>query len=181
MKTELIRPKKERKNLNQNTSNESQNIIVSVIILVLGIILITNSNSIITTLLIIIGAVIALYGIYTAFQYLNYKKNLGMENPALLTTAMVCITLGILTIFLSNILEVGFRVIIGIGLVSYSFKNFNLYTISTISRSYFLIKAIIFLILGIYTIFFQNIAFVFVGIILVINSIYEIFLYFKKN
>lgn len=168
MKGKIIKPNEKKK----------KGIIESIILLILGIVLVTNSNQIVTMIFQIIGVVIILYGIYKLFHYISLKKQFKMEDSETLITCIIAITIGLLMILLASVLEVGLRYLIGFYLVLNGISKLILYLHLTNHNNKLLYGNIaissIYILLGLYTIFIANAAFVVVGILLIISSIFDL-------
>ena len=91
--------------------NQTKNtkVIASLITLVLGIILVTNSNQIVTITFQIIGGFIILFGIYHFLKYFKIKKQFKMDDNNALMAGISSITIGLLIIILAGVLEIGLR------------------------------------------------------------------------
>lgn len=164
---------------------KSKNWISIIISLILGIILITNSNRIVTITFQIIGAIISIFGIYRLITYFNIKKQFKTDDHNALMSGILSITIGLLIVTLAGILEIGLRYILGLFIIinainklslSLSYKN-------TIKKFFYsnLIESIILLIIGLYTIFYANAALVFIGIILILSATFDFFKMFFQN
>lgn len=175
MKTVLITPKEKQK----------KGLIESIILLVLGIILVTNSNSIVTMAFQIIGILIILFGIYRILGYFKLKKQFNQIDSEALISGILIITTGIIILLLASILEVGLRYIIGIYLLGNGISKLLIAThLKEISKQLFItrmITGIIYIILGLYTILIANAALVIIGILLIISSSFDIITYFQKK
>jgi len=170
LKTEIIKPKKEKKD---------NNLVTPIIYLILGIILAFRSNEAIQLLFYVIGILVIVYGVKSLIDY--YKnKNMAQFKNVNLTIAIVSIILGVLLIILSETLEISIRYILGFFLIymgisrlltSISFNNYKNW--STISN-------ILLILLGLYSIFISNAILVFVGWILIINAVILFIDYWRK-
>ena len=81
MKGKIIIPK--------NAKNS--NLLSIIISLILGIILITNSNSIVTIAFQIIGVIISIFGIYRFITYFNIKKQFKTEDTNTLISGIILV------------------------------------------------------------------------------------------
>ncbi len=174
MKEKLIKPKNKQKT----------NSINSIILLILGIILATNSNKIITLGFQLIGICIITFGIYKIIKYINLKKQFKIEDSETMISGIITITVGILIVVLASILEIGLRYIIGFYLILNALGKIMIAkTILDHKNPIFIsntIASIILLILGLYTIFVANAALIIVGIFLIISSLVDLFTNLKK-
>lgn len=173
MKAKLIKP----------NSQNSKNIIQSIILLILGIILITNSNQIVTVTFQIIGALIIAFGIYKIFRYISLKNQFKIEDTEALTTGIITIAIGLMLILLASIIDIGLRYLLGIYLILNGFNKLimtrNIKDISIKLGKSNIIMAVIYILLGLYTIFVANVAFVIIGILLIISSSFDIITYLQ--
>lgn len=174
MKGKIIKPNDKYK----------KKIIESITLLILGIILVTNSNQAVTIIFQIIGVGIILFGIYKLYHYLMLKKQFKMEDSDSLISSIISITIGLVIILLASILEVGLRYIIGFYLIINGIsKSFIALSVKNQSPKFFylnILVSIIYILLGLYTIFIANAAFLIIGIILIFSSLLDLVTCLKK-
>lgn len=170
MKDQIIKPKKEIK--------EARNLLNPIIYLVLGLLLIFNNKEVVELLFYIIGIIIIIYGIKAFVVYYQNRNIVQFKNVSL-TVGIISITIGILLIILSGILETSIRFVLGFFfiymgisrlLVALSFSNYNIWHI---------ISNIVLIALGVYCVFFSNVVLIIIGAILVINAILLFIEYFR--
>ncbi len=170
MKAEIIKPKKEKK--------EVRSLLNPIIYLVLGLLLMFRSNEVVELLFYVLGIIIIIYGIKSFVLYYQNKDVVQYKNINL-TIAIASVIIGVLLIVLSGVLEASIRYVLGFFfifmgvsriLTSVSFNNYK--NFSTLSN-------VILIALGIYSIFFSNAVLVIIGAILVINAIILFIEYFK--
>lgn len=167
-------------------TNQSKSLLSSIIFLIIGVILITNADIILSFISIVIGSILLISGIINIFIYAQRRKSNNPFANRSLFYSIVLILLGIIFIFFSDIIETSIRFILGgwilmsgiyqlITAISLSHKNTKF--ISS------LIVAIALVILSIYVIFTENLLLSSIGIIMVIYSIIEImgFIFNKRN
>jgi len=171
MKTEIIKPKKEKK--------ENSNLVTPIIYLIIGIILAFKSNEAIQLLFYVIGILVIVYGVKSLFDYYKNRNTVQFKNVNL-TIAIISIILGSLLIILSETLEISTRYILGFFLIymgisrlltSISFNDYKNW--STVSN-------ILLVILGLYSIFISNAILVFIGWLLIINAVILLIEYWRK-
>lgn len=163
----------------EKSKKDSLSIISAVLFLMLGIILILYPDSVVSFLAIVLGIIIILLG---ASKLLIYLKNKETEdNTNNLIIAVVLIIIGIITMFLSNVIAFAVRLIIG-GWLLYSgiaklvvalkAKELNI-------KTWYipLISSIVMLACGLYTIIVANMLNMAGGIVLVVYSVAEIVQY----
>ena len=170
MKTEIVKPKKEIK--------EVRSLLNPIIYLVLGLLLIFKSNEVMEFIFYVLGIIIIIYGIKSFVLYYQNKDIVHYKNIHL-TVAIASVIIGVLLIVLSGVLEASIRYVLGFFfifmgisrlLTSISFNQYK--SLSTVSN-------IVLIVLGIYSIFFSNIVLVIIGIILVINAVILFIDYFR--
>ena len=165
MKTEIVKPKKEIK--------EVRSLLNPIIYLVLGLLLIFKSNEVMEFIFYVLGIIIIIYGIKSFVLYYQNKDIVHYKNIHL-TVAIASVIIGVLLIVLSGVLEASIRYVLGFFfifmgisrlLTSISFNQYK--SLSTVSN-------IVLIVLGIY-----NIVLVIIGIILVINAVILFIDYFR--
>ena len=166
---------------------QKNNIISSIFLLILGIILTFNSKSLIVFIFNICGLLIFLYGIYKMYHYYALKKKSNIIHSELLKSAITSMIVGILVIILSNFLTNAIQVVTGIWLIFIGLEKLQNATIyKCFSEKKYLceiISSIIIILLAFYTIFTDNVLFIFLGIVLIIYAVSELIslLLQKKN
>lgn len=166
---------------------QKNNIISSIFLLILGIILTFNSKSLIVFIFNICGLLIFLYGIYKMYHYYALKKKSNIIHGELLKIAITSMIVGILVIILSNFLTNAIQVVTGIWLIFIGLEKLQNATIyKGFSEKKYLseiISSIIIILLAFYTIFTDNVLFIFLGIVLIIYAVSELIslLLQKKN
>lgn len=146
---------------------------------IIGIILVTNSNGIVTIAFQIIGAFIALFGIFRLIQFFNIKKQFKTEDNNALISGIIGITIGLLIVLLASVIEVGLRYVLGLFLILNGLNKlgFALTYKNTNKKKYItsITESIILILFGLYTIFFANAALIIIGILLILSAIIDIF------
>lgn len=172
MKTEIIKPKKEKK--------EQKSILTPIIYLILGFLLAFKSNEAVKLLFYVIGILIIIYGLKNfVIGYKNmedeHTKNIHMG------IAGVSLIIGILVMILSGVLEASSRYVLGFFLaymgVSRMITEINFGN----KFSWANLSNIILIVLGVYSIFFSNAVLVIIGVILILNAVFLIWDYIKGN
>ena len=163
----------------EKTKKDSLSIISAVLFLILGILLILYPNDIVKFLTYILGAILVILGLFKLFTYLKNKQT--DDNINNFAIAIALIVIGIITMFLSSVIEFVVRIIIG-GWLLYSgiiklMLAFKLKGIKVINWYIPLISSIIMLACGLYTIIVANMLNMAGGIVLVVYSIAEIVQY----
>lgn len=172
MKTEIIKPKKEKK--------EKTNLLTPVIYLALGLLLAFKSNEVTKIIFYIIGILIIVYGIKAFVVGYQNKEVMQIKNINY-GIAGVSVGIGLLLILLSGVLEASMRYVLGFFLIymgvsrmmtEFSFGN---------NFSWSNLSNIVLILLGIYSIFFSNVVFVIIGWVLIINAVFLFWDYLKEN
>lgn len=165
IKTTLIKPQKKEKDKNKITIFEP------IFLLILGIILLTNSSKAVIIIFYFIGAIFILVGAYNLFSYSKIKKELKIDDNGKLILGTSALFIGIIILLLSGAIETFLRFIIGIILIFNGIKN-SLVSLNT--KSYVsLLVGILFIGMGLYTILAENIIFQIIGALLIVASIVD--------
>ena len=168
--------------INQKKKYKQRSLIYSIILLVLGIFLTFNSSGVLNTIFNIMGILVILFGVYRFFTYYRLKSQLKIDDPSILMSAIMSILFGVLIILLSNILTTTIQIVTGIWLLFVGISRLSEADITNIKDKRNLIAVIgaaIIILLGLYTIFSENVLFVALGIILIIYSILDIINYIR--
>lgn len=187
-KIEIIKPKSKKQEKKENEFKEKYNqnkkFISPILLGVVGLIFLTNSNKIIVYACYILGAVIAGIGIYNIIKYNQIKQQLKIEDSQKLNTGIIFITIGLLIILLASVIQTFLNLIIGIWLIITGITKLigisELYTINRKTANLNIIESFILIAMGLYTIFFQNIVLTVVGIWMLISAALDLYNIFKK-
>ena len=166
--------------INHTKKYKRRSLVYSIILLVLGIFLTFNSSGVLNTIFNILGILVVLFGIYRFFTYYRLKSQLKIDDSGMLMSAVMSIVFGVLIILLSNILTSAIQVITGIWLLFIGISRLSETDLTNLKEKSNLILAIgsvIIILLGLYTIFSENVVFVVIGIILIIYSVLDIINY----
>ena len=121
------------------------------------------------------------------YHYYSLKKKSNIIHGELLKSAITSMVVGILVIILSNFLTNAIQVVTGIWLIFIGLeKSQNATIYKGFSEKKYLseiISSIIIILLAFYTIFTDNVLFIFLGIVLIIYAVSELIslLLQKKN
>jgi uncharacterized membrane protein HdeD (DUF308 family) len=171
-KTTLIKPKKNKVN-----GIENKELIVSIILLIIGIILLTNSSQAVIIVCYCLGIISIIIGTYNLINYYQVKKELNIENTNNLVIGVMALFIGFLIIILASAIETFLRFIIGIILI---FNGIKKIILGIDFKNYLeLTEGIILVLGGLYTIIAENIVFIVIGLLLVISSVIDIITYLK--
>lgn len=188
-KIELIKPKSKKQAKKEqdikNSFNRNKKFISPILMGIVGLIFLTNSNTIIIYACYILGAIIAGFGIYNIIKYIQIKKELKIEDSIKLNYGIVSITIGLLIIVLAGIIETFLNIIIGAWLITTGVTKLigisNLYNYDKKTANLNIIEAVIVIAMGLYTIFFQNIVLTIVGIWMIISAAIDLYNLLKTN
>lgn len=188
-KIELIKPKSKKQAKKEqdikNSFNRNKKFISPILMGIVGLIFLTNSNTIIIYACYILGAIIAGFGIYNIIKYVQIKKELKIEDSIKLNYGIVSITIGLLIIVLAGIIETFLNIIIGAWLITTGVTKLigisNLYNYDKKTANLNIIEAVIVIAMGLYTIFFQNIVLTIVGIWMIISAAIDLYNLLKTN
>lgn len=163
-KVELIKP-------NKNKKKDSINFINPLILLILGIILLTNSSKVVIMVIYFIASIFLVYGIYNLISYSQTKKNLNIIDSNKLVLGVSTFFIALVIFILAASIDTFLRFIIGIILIYNGFKNiFDFLNF----KSYFSLGVgILLTIMGIYTITCENIILQIIGCLLIIASVID--------
>ena len=169
MKTEIIKPRKEKK--------ENKSILTPIIYIILGFILAFRSNEAVMLIFYIIGLFIIAYGIKSL---LIHYQNKDKYNSVNLGIAITSIILGVFLIILAQALEISIRYILGFFLLYMGLSRFIVQISIGDYKNFSNFSNIVLIILGIYSILFSNAVLVIIGWLLIINACILFFEYFKN-
>jgi len=158
--------------------------ITSLLLLILGIILVLNSNGLINTIFTILGVIITIYGISQFFRFYKLKNQLHIENSTILVQGVTSSLAGLIIIFLANFITNAIQVITGIWLLVTGMSKMSQAVMWKANKNILfskILSATILIILGIYTIFAQNIVFVIIGIIIILYASIDIINFYRKK
>ena len=155
----------------------SNNIIMDICLLILGLLLVSNSNNLLTTIFNIIGLLLIVYGIHLLIQY-SKMKQMKIEDLTIRNQMIFYITSGILTIILSNFLVNMINILTGLFLL---FIGISRLVNNKFPDKVNLIGTIIIILMGIYSILVENAALVLIGLLLICYVILDIVNYFNNK
>ena len=151
-------------------------------LLFLGIILTFNSEGFLSFLFIILGACLLLYGIYKFIRYFKVKQQFHYDDNVMMVNAVGSCTIGLLTILLASFITNAISILTGIWLIFAGINKLSTATLYKINQPKFyvveLVSAILFVLLGVYSIFADNVILMVLGIILIVYAISDLIRYF---
>lgn len=188
-KVDLIKPKSKKQAKKEqdikDSFNRNKKFISPILMGIVGLIFLTNSNTIIIYACYILGAIIAGFGIYNIIKYVQIKKELKIEDSIKLNYGIVSITIGLLIIVLAGIIETFLNIIIGAWLITTGVTKLigisNLYNYDKKTANLNIIESVIVIAMGLYTIFFQNIVLTIVGVWMIIGAAIDLYNLLKTN
>lgn len=182
-KVELIKPKSKKKMRNEKELKDNfiknKKFISPILLGIVGIIFLTNSNEIIIYACYILGALIAGFGLYNIIKYIQIKKELKIEDSTKLNMGIITIAIGLFVILLAGVIQTFLNLIIGAWLLSTGFIKLIgisvLYQTDRKTANLNIIEGVIVILMGLYTIFFQNIVLAIVGAWMIICSAIDLY------
>lgn len=174
VKTTLIKPKKVREK-----EVKKLEILGPLLMLLIGIILFTNSSKAVIFIFYSVGVLAILFGIFRLVSYYRLKKELKVEDNAKMVMGSSSIFIGIVIILLAGAIEAFLRFILGFVLLVNGIRK----TIFSLNqRNYVvLLEGILFVGIGLYTILAENIVFQIVGVLLIVSSIIDFIEFLKEQ
>lgn len=160
-----------------------QDILVSLIFIIFGVVLIYNPNAVISILSFVLGGIFIIMGILKISEYIST----GKTNNYLLAIAISLIIIGIIIMCSSKIILSAFGIIIGIWIIYAGIANLQTAIVwkDYTSRVWLLsvILSIITIIVGIYVLVNANVIMNIIGFIILIYGIINILedIIFIKN
>ena len=156
----------------------------SLLLLVLGIFLTFNAEGVLSSIFIVLGILITLYGIFKFIRYYQIKNQFHMDDTRVMMSGVSSIIIGILTILLASFLTNAIQIITGIWLIFSGLSklgNASFYK-NNQPKLYIteIIVAVIFILLGIYSIFAENVVLVVLGVILILYSLIDLVNHFLR-
>ena len=145
---------------------------ISVLTLVLGCMLLTGSDKVVTYTCYVIGAIALIIGLYNVFSKYIAKKE---GNVSL---GIYSIVVAILLFILAGTIEVTLRMIIGLWLILNGLSKLALAFKAKEKFVPFLVLSIILILAGMYCILVTNILFVIVGAFLIASATIDLYNYF---
>lgn len=165
-----------------NVKNYSSilSLISSILFLILGAIMFTKPEAIILFISYVLGGLMIIIGLFKCLKnYLDIKKDNTTSSKEMIM-GIVLIVIGVVFIFLANVIEALVRLVIG-GWILFSGINRLINALHLNKKTsrfiVFLSLSILLIITGLYTILEANLAFQTIGIVLMIYSFLEIFGY----
>lgn len=172
--------------MNKENKISINNLVYAILFLMLGIILLTSTEDLITIVSKVIGSILTIIGIIKTIIYVYMKGKLGEYSISKLAIALVYICFGMLFIFLSSTLSFAIRTIIGFWIV-FNGVNRIIFAISMHSLDkkgfwIYFITSVLMIALGI--IIMSGIFDKLIGLLIIIYAVIEIvnYIYFRvKN
>ena len=166
-----------------NFSNNNS-LLSPILFLFFGILLFINPSWLTQFITYILGSILIIIGIFNIINYMISLRKLNIIGDSAITIGIILIIFGIIVMFASTFIEVLIRLIMGIVILFNGFSKL----INTVQKpsKLFLVKlliAILFIVVGLYTIFVANLVFMTIGIIIIFFSISKIidYIFSQKN
>lgn len=164
-------------------NSNKTSLVGSILILIIGIILYTNPDEILKWGSYLLFLIFAFSSFSNLIKYTSLKKKM-INNKLLLSSSIVLLFFAFGSLFLSSIIDFGFRICIG-AFVIYSGINRLILAISKRNDllEFFINLGIsaLSLMFGFYILFNTNIAFKLIGIFIIVYSIFDIIAFIALN
>ncbi len=166
--------------------SSQSSLISSIIFFILGAILFTSADKVISFISIAIGILLAVIGIINLTIYIHNVKKEIPTSKRHITVAVITLILAFIFIFFSNIVEQFIRFIVGAWILLTGITRFiNVLSINTKSRKFIplLVVSILLMAVGVYTIVIGNIVLAYIGLIMMIYAAIEIagYIFYTKD
>ena len=175
MRVTIINDKKEKDNFPIGT----------ILLLILGIFLTFNSEGVLGFVFILLGIGILLYGVYNFFKYYQVKNQFHFDDSRMMMSAISSCVIGLLTILLASFITNAISIITGIWLIFTGINKLSTAPLYKANKPSMyvaqLVVAVLFVILGVYSIFADNVVLMALGIILILYSIIDLINYFIQK
>ena len=159
-----------------NIKKDSMSLVASILLLILGVILISNPGGVVKFITYILGGIIIIIGIAKIISYLKIKKNMNIQNTNDFIIGIISIIIGIVIIFCSSAIEFVIRLSMG-GWILYSGITKLIISLKEINVNNWylvLVSSIIMIACGLYIIIKSNLVLSGIGIVLVLYAIIDI-------
>lgn len=166
--------------------SSQSSLISSIIFFILGAILFTSADKVISFISIAIGILLAVIGIINLTIYIHNVKKEIPTSKSHITVAVITLILAFIFIFFSNIVEQFIRFIVGAWILLTGITRFiNVLSINTKNRKFIplLVVSILLMAVGVYTIVIGNIVLAYIGLIMMIYAAIEIagYIFYTKD
>lgn len=162
---------------------DKSSIFASILFLILGILLFTNSGEMVKFITYILGVIFVVFGSIKLYSYYKAKETISSIQ---LTLGITAIVIGIIIMFCNGVIEFVIRIVMGGYILA---SGLNKLIVALNSKNYnnkwiiLLIISILLISCGLYTILKSNIVLEALGIVLIIYSSIDIisYLMYPKN
>lgn len=172
--------------INIKSYSSQSSLLSSIFFFILGAILFTSADKVMSVLSIALGILIAVSGIIELIMYYIKLKHDDPFRNKFLALGIVSLIIACIFIFFSNIIEQFIRFIIGAWILFTGIIRFiNVLSMSSKNRKFLplLIVAILLMIVGVYTIVIGDVILSSIGIIMMIYAVIEIagYIFYTKD
>lgn len=166
--------------------SQQSSLISSIIFFIIGAILFTNAEKVMSVFYIAVGAIMGISAIISIIIFYRNKKKYNIFDGGNLALSLVTLAIAILFFFFSNIVEQSIRFIVGAWIL---FSGINR-LISALRLNHksghflpLLIVSILIILVGFYTIVFGDVILSTIGVIMMVYAIIEIsgYILYKKD
>ena len=158
--------------------SSQSSLLSSILFFILGAILFTSADKVLTTISIIIGIILATSSIISlVFYYFQAKKGLAFAKKGNLIIGIITLILAIIFIFFSNLVEQFIRFIVGAWILFTGIiRLINVLSMKKSNNKFIslLLVSIMLIIVGVYTIIIGDIILSTIGIIMMVYAAIEI-------
>lgn len=166
--------------------SSQSSLISSIIFFILGAILCTSADKVVSFISIAIGIILAVTGLINLIIYIYQVKKDIPAKKSYIAVAIITLIISVIFIFFSDVVEQFIRFIIGAWILLTGITRFiNVLSINYKSRKFLplLIVSILLMTVGVYTIVISNIVLSWIGIIIMVYAAIEIagYIFYTKD
>ncbi len=157
--------------------SKNESLLSSIIFLIVGVVLLTNADTVLKFISVVIGSALLIVGVIKVFLYYQRKKKYESGGSLGLIAAVAFVFFGIIFIFFSNFIETSIRYIFGAWILFSGVNTFiNAISLSPKNTHFIssLIVSVLLIALSLYVIFSENLLLKGIGIVMIIYSAIEI-------
>ncbi len=152
--------------------------------LLLGIVLFTNPEGVVDVISFLLSGFFLILSCVNYFNYYRTKKNLNIIKKTQLYSSIIFIILAVVSLFLADVIETVFRLIIGILLIYngvmrtiYSFSKKDNFTVFIAT----MIISILMILVGFYILIATNLIYKTIGLFIIISASLDLIGYIMNN
>ena len=166
--------------------SQQSSLISSIIFFIIGAILFTNAEKVMSVFYIIVGAIMGISALVSLFIFYRNKKKNNIFDGSNLALGIITLVIAVIFFFFSDIVEQSIRFLIGAWILFSGINRLiSALRISPKSERFLplLIVSILLMLVGIYTIIFGDVILSTIGVIMMIYAVIEItgYILYKKD